>query len=187
MTPEQSVAPDQSHRPVKRRLRTKTTVTEPSRGRTNMPEIPRLLALRREPENIPVSEGSAASTVSPGSGSARVHPYYPVGEVIEGSSFEYVPSIASRAASATGLDESLDVTPISRFNSSPSILKNPPQVMSPNLFAGSASSASHPLKEPENLISTPPLPDLSYSSGKKSKPKMGLWKGPILSVRRLGL
>ena len=87
---------------------------------------------------------SAASTVSPRSGFARAHPYYPVGEVIEGSSFEYVPSIANRAASATRLDESIDVTPIPRSSSSPSMLKNLPQVMSPNLVAGNASSASHP-------------------------------------------
>ena len=54
----------QCHRPVKRRLRAKTSVTEPVRGRTNMPEIPGLRALRNDPENMPVSEGSAVSTVS---------------------------------------------------------------------------------------------------------------------------
>ena len=78
-----------------------------------------------------------------------MHPYYPVGEVIEGSSFEYVPSTANRAASATGLDESIDVTPIPRSSSSPSILRHPSQVMIPNLVARSASSASHTLREPD--------------------------------------
>ena len=112
-TPAQSVAPDQCHRPIKR-LRVKTTVAAPARGRTSIPEVPRLRALRNEPQNIPVSEGSAASTVSPRSGPARAHPYYPLGEVIKGSSFEYVPSIANRAASATRLDKSIDVTPIPR-------------------------------------------------------------------------
>ena len=75
-TDARNVASDQGHRPVKRRLRTKTNVSELERGRTNMPIAPRLRALRGDPEDIPVSESSATSTVSPRSGSARVHPYH---------------------------------------------------------------------------------------------------------------
>ena len=32
----------------------------------------------------------------------RPHPYYPAGEVIEGSSFEVVPSVANQATNASG-------------------------------------------------------------------------------------
>ena len=76
---------------------------------------------------MPMSESSAASSVSPRSGSSRVHPYHPVGEAIEGSSFEVVPSIANQAANASGQDESLEVTPIRRSNSSPVVLEDPIQ------------------------------------------------------------
>ena len=62
--------------------------------------------------------------------------------------------MANRATSENGFDESLGVTPIPRSNSSPSILKNPIQVVSPNLAAGSASSASHPLRDPDIDAST---------------------------------
>ena len=65
------------------------------------------------------------------------------------SSFEYVPSVVNRAASDVGLSESMNVTPIPRSSSSPSTLRNPPQVMSPNLVAGSASTDPPPMREPE--------------------------------------
>ena len=58
-----------------------------------MPAMSRLRALRGEPEDIPVSESSVAFTAPPRSGSAKVHPYNPVSEAIEGSSFEYVPEL----------------------------------------------------------------------------------------------
>ena len=57
--------------------------------------------------------------------------------------------MANRATSESEFNESIDVTPIPRSNSSPSILRNLPQVMTPNLVAGSASSGSHPLREPD--------------------------------------
>ena len=46
-----------------------------------------------------------------------------------------------RAASERGVDESVETIPILRSSSSPSILHQPSQVMSPNLVAGSASNA----------------------------------------------
>ena len=61
----------------------------------------------------------------------------------------FLPSVVNRATSENGLSESIDVTPIPRSSSSPSILRNPPQVMSPNLVAGSASADPPPLREPE--------------------------------------
>ena len=57
------------------------------------------------------------------------------------SSFEMVPSARARAASDRGYDESTETIPIVRASSSPSIIQVPTQVMSPNLVAGSASSA----------------------------------------------
>ena len=120
-------ASDHSQRVVKRRLRTKTSMASLERGRAAVPELLRLRALRRDPEGIPVSETSAAASTSPRSGSVRAHPYNPVGEAIGGSFFEYVPSLANRATSKNGFDESRDVTPIPRSNSFPSLLKNPIQ------------------------------------------------------------
>ena len=73
-------------------------------------ELPRLRALEARAAAIPISS-SAASSASPRSGSSRVHPY-PVGEAIEGSSFEMVPSQATRATNISGRDESTDITPI---------------------------------------------------------------------------
>ena len=52
-----------------------------------------------------------------------------------------VPPVRARAASDRGFDDSADTIPIARANSSPSIIQVPTQVMSPNLVAGSASSA----------------------------------------------
>ena len=57
--------------------------------------------------------------------------------------------MVNRATSDIGVSESIDVTPIPRSSSSPYILKNPPQVMSPNLIAGSASTDPPPMKKPE--------------------------------------
>ena len=52
------------------------------------------------------------------------------------------PVSRARANQSTGaLDESMETIPIARANSSPSIIQVPTQVMSPNLVAGSASSA----------------------------------------------
>ena len=48
-----------------------------------------------------------------------------------------------------GLSESMEVTPIPSSSSSPSILHNPLQVMSPNLVAGSASADPPPMREME--------------------------------------
>ena len=116
-----------------------------------MPVMPQLCALKRDPEEIPVSESSATSSASLRGGGMRAHPYHPVGGAIDGSSFEIVPSAANQATSATGFDESIDLAPIARTNSSPGILHNPMQAMSPNLVARSASLASHPTR---SLISS---------------------------------
>ena len=70
--------------------------------RAKLPELPRLRALENQAVEMPVSVSSAASSTSPKSRSSRVHPYNPVGEAAEGSSFEVVPTIATRAASASG-------------------------------------------------------------------------------------
>ena len=53
-----------------------------------------------------------------------------------------IPSATDRAASERGLSESMETIPILRSSSSPSILHNPSQVMSPNLVAGSASTGA---------------------------------------------
>ena len=79
---------------------------------------------------------------SPTSGVQRAHPYTPVGDAVGSSSFEVVPPVRDRAASERGLDESMETVPITRANSSPSIIQDPTQVMSPNLVAGSASNAT---------------------------------------------
>ena len=60
---------------------------------TGVLELPRLRVLEAQAAAVPVSS-SAASSVSPRSRSSRVHPY-PVGEVVEGSSYELVPSMAT--------------------------------------------------------------------------------------------
>ena len=114
-----------------------------------LPEIPRLRALENQAVELPVSVSSAASSASPRSGSSRVHPYHPVGEAIEGSSFEIAPSTATRAASASGHDESVEATPIRRHNSSPVVLEGPQQVMSPNLVARMASGSTQAPGEPD--------------------------------------
>ena len=80
-------------------------------------ELPRLRALEARAAAIPISS-SAASSTSPRSGSSRVHPY-PVGEAVEASSFELVPSMATQATHQSDRDESMEVTPIRRAESTP--------------------------------------------------------------------
>ena len=145
-----SEAPPQCHRPAKRRVRSQTNVASTSeRGRAHVPVVPQLRALRGDLEEIPVSESSAVSSASLRSGIVRAHPNHPIGGAMESSCFEVVPSSANRATSATGLDESIGLTPIARSSSSPSILNNPIRVMSPNMVAESASSASQLIRDPD--------------------------------------
>ena len=135
-----------SHSPrVKRRIRAKTSVAElerRERGRSRVPEPPRLRTVVRDPVDIPTSEGSLVPASSPTSGVPRAHPYTPVGGAVGSSSFELIPSVRDRAASERGLNDSMETVPITRASSSPSIIQDPSQVMSPNLVAGSASSAA---------------------------------------------
>ena len=130
---------------VKRRLRSKTSLAEierQERGRSRIPDVPRLRTLNQDPAEVPISEGSLVPATSPVSGRNRAHPYTPVGNAVGSSSFEMVPSAVDRAASERGLSESMETVPILRSSSSPSIIQNPSQVMSPNLVAGSASNAT---------------------------------------------
>ena len=141
-------APSASHRPVTGQKKSHLVSSHPSNHeRARLLELPRIRALQNDAVEVPVSESSAASSVSSRSGSSRVHPCNPDGEVIEGSSFEVVPSVTNRAASASGHDESLEVTPIRRSNSSPVVLNYPIQVMSPNLVAGMASGSTQAPRE----------------------------------------
>ena len=108
--------------------------------RTEAPEIPRLRALEAQAAAIPISS-SAASSTSPRSGSSRVNPY-PVGEAIESSPFEIVPSVATQATQSWEQGGSLNLTPI-RDDASPTTPSNQPiQVMSPNLGQGLASGST---------------------------------------------
>ena len=120
-----------SHSPrVKRRIRAKTSLAElerRERGRSRIPEPPRLRTLGRDPADIPISEGSLVPANSPSSGMQRAHPYTPVGAAIGSSSFELLPSARDRAASDRGLNESMETVPIVRSNSSPSIIQDPSQ------------------------------------------------------------
>ena len=132
---------------IKRRIRAKTSLAEierKERGRTNIPGPPRLRTLVTDAAEVPISEGSLVPASTPTSGPQRAHPYTPVGDAVGSSSFEMVPPVRARAASDRGFDDSADTIPIARANSSPSIIQVPTQVMSPNLVAGSASSA-HPV------------------------------------------
>ena len=135
-----------SHSPrIKRRIRAETSLAElerKERGRSRVLEPPRLRTLGRDPAEVPISEGSLAPANSPASGLQRAHPYTPVGAAVGSSSFEVVPSARDRAASDRGLNESMETVPMVRANSSPSIIQDPSQVTSPNLVAGSASSAT---------------------------------------------
>ena len=130
---------------IKRRIRAKTSLAEierKERGRTNLPGPPRLRTLVTDAAEIPISEGSLVPVSTPTSGVQRAHPYTPVGNAVGSSSFEMVPPVRARAASDRGFDDSAETIPITRANSSPSIIQVPTQVMSPNLVAGSASNAN---------------------------------------------
>ena len=50
-----------SPRVVKRRLRAKTSLAEIERGRSRIPELPRLRALHPDPAEVPISKSSAQS------------------------------------------------------------------------------------------------------------------------------
>ena len=118
-----------SHSPrIKRRIRAKTSLAElerKERGRSRVPEPPRLRTLFRDPAEVPISEGSLAPAISPSSGVQRTHPYTPVGMAVGSSSFELVPSARNRAASDRDPNESVETFPIPRSNSSPSIIQDP--------------------------------------------------------------
>ena len=129
---------------IKRRIRAKTSLAEierKERGRTHIPGPPCLRTLVADAAEVPISEGSLVPVSTPTSGPQRAHPYTPVGDAVGSSSFEMVPPVRARAASDRGYDDSTETIPIVRANSSPSIIQVPTQVMSPNLVAGSASSA----------------------------------------------
>ena len=70
----------------------------------------------------PPSEDSISASASPRIGPVRAHPYMPLEGSVERSSFEMVPSSVSQAPCASGIEESLSVTPIPKANSCPSIL-----------------------------------------------------------------
>ena len=149
-----SPAPSESHRPVRSKRKSQSVSSHASNPeRPNIPErtgpleLPRLRALEARAAAIPISS-SAASSVSPRSGSSRVHPY-PVGEVMEGSSFELVPSTATQAAHREDYKESMEVTPIRDSHSNPRTPSVPIQVMSPNLEAGMASGSTPGVAEQE--------------------------------------
>ena len=130
---------------IKRRIRAKTSLAEierKERGRTNIPGPPRLRTLVNDAAEVPISEGSLVPASTPTSGPQRAHPYTPVGNAVGSSSFELVPPVRARAASERGFDDSVETVPIARANSSPSIIQDPTQVMSPNLVAGSASDTN---------------------------------------------
>ena len=131
---------------IKRRLRSKTSLAEiekQERGRSRIPEVPRLRVLNQDPADVPISEGSLVPATSPTSGRHRTHPYIPVGDAVGSSSFEVVPSVVDRAASERGLDESMETVPILRSISSPSIIQNPSQV---------GFSFSSPKKVPKKVV-----------------------------------
>ena len=74
--------------------------------------VPQLKGLQQESQETPVSEDdSIASSASLRNGPVGAHPYRPDGEAREGPSFELDPSVATQAPRASGIDESLDVTP----------------------------------------------------------------------------
>ena len=104
-----SPAPAMSHRPVGKK-RVHHAVSDRSPKRSEALEVPRLRALEAQAAAIPISS-SAASSTSPRSGSSRVNPY-PVGEAIESSPFELVPSVATQATQSWEQEGSLESTPI---------------------------------------------------------------------------
>ena len=119
----QEMIPPQCHRRVKKRARSNASSALASgRERALMPHLPQLRTLQQESQEIPLSEGSLPSS-SLRRWPRRAHPYGSVEEAVEGSSFELVPSLATQAPCASGIGESLDVTPIPRSNSSPILSK----------------------------------------------------------------
>ena len=134
-----SPAPAASHRPVGKK-RMQHAVSDRSPKRTEAPEIPRLRALEAHAAAIPISS-SAASSTSPRSGSSRVNPY-PVGEAIESSPYELVPSVATQATQSWEQGGSLELTPIRDDTSPTTPSMKPTQVMSPNLGQGLASGSN---------------------------------------------
>ena len=88
---ERRETPPQCHRPVKRRASSNRSVRSASgMDRTQMPVIPQLRGLQMGPQEMSVRECSLPST--PRSGHFGAHPYHPVQDVVEGSSYEFVPS-----------------------------------------------------------------------------------------------
>ena len=59
------------------------------RGRSRVPEPPRLRVLNQDPADIPIPEGSLVPNGSPTNGQLRAHPYTPVGNAVGSSSFEF--------------------------------------------------------------------------------------------------
>ena len=128
-----------SHRPVGKK-RVHNAASDRSPKRTEALEVPRLRALEAQAAAIPISS-SAASSTSPRSGSSRVNPY-PVGEAIESSPFELVPSVATQATQSWEQEGSMETTPI-RDDACPITPSNKPtQVMSPNLGQGLATGSN---------------------------------------------
>ena len=149
-----SPAPLASHRPVRQKKRVQPASSHASESandaipeRAEALELPRLRVLEAQAAAVPVSS-SAASSVSPRSGSSRVHPY-PVGEVVEGSSFELVPSMATQAAQSWEHEEAMEITPVREVDVTPLTPLKPEQVMSPNLGEGMASSSTQGAAEQE--------------------------------------
>ena len=78
---------------IKRRLRGKTSLAEierQERGRSRVPEPPRLRTLNQDPADVPIPEGSLVPRNSPLSGQNRAHPCKPVRNAVGGSSFEFI-------------------------------------------------------------------------------------------------
>ena len=56
---------------IKRRIRSKTSLAEierQERGRSRVPELPRLRMLKQDPAEVPIPEGSLIPAESPGNG-----------------------------------------------------------------------------------------------------------------------
>ena len=169
-----SEPPPQYHRPVKRKVRSNANSASASgRERGPIPQMPHWRAQQQESQEIPLSESSLPS--SPRSGPRKARPYGLVEDAVEGSSFEFVPSLATQAPCASGIDESFDVTPIPRSKSS-QISSKTIQVMNPNLAAGSASSATHPQRHDEPAFD-PSMARAMLQQWAESKLEMGVCKG----------
>ena len=130
-----SPAPAASHRPAKgkRKQTASAHELEAHRSSTPTPRVPlrppRLKMLSALAADIPTGSSSALSSTSParGSASSQAHPYT-VGEALDESSFEMVPSSATRATTTPVQEDSMHITPIRRSSSSPIIQHEPKQV-----------------------------------------------------------